>query len=115
MSEKMELTALGSLWSAIADVPALGVATHRVLTRDGSRLASVSPDARYNLKYQYPPDAVLHLRGTVPLLFRTPAGPGHVTRPHRHDPRRARRRADQTPSPESLHQGLSAFIDAQVD
>ena len=32
------------------DVPAFGVATHRVLTRDGGRLASVSHDARYNLK-----------------------------------------------------------------
>src|SRR5712691_1759547 len=47
------------------------------------------------------------VRGTVPLLSRAPAGPGHVARPHRHDPHRPRPGADQAFTPEPFYQGLS--------
>jgi hypothetical protein len=45
--------------------------------------------------------------GTVPLLSRAPAGPGHAARPHRYDPHGARLGAVQTFTPEPLHEELS--------
>ena len=49
-------------------------------------------------------------RGSVSLLSRASAGPGHFARPHRYDPHRPRLGTVETSTPKPVYQGLAQAL-----